>query len=396
MRRTVVVTGAAVALLGPAVGPASAVLPGLAPGTASAAAGWTAIQPPSPGSARNDLYGVAATSATNAWAVGDYFNNANRSQTLIVHWNGTAWKQQSSPSPGSAGTAFNTLSGVAATSSTNAWAVGSYNNGNGTPTQTLILHWNGTAWKQVPSPNPGGRHAAVLSGVAATSATNAWAVGGYGNSAGQAQTLIVHWKGTAWKQVPSPNPSSSGNTLNGVAAITGTHAWAVGYSGQAHASQTLIVHWTGTAWKQVPSPNPSSSGDSNVLSGVTTTSASNAWAVGFDCMMCGGEGQTTVALIGHWNGTAWKQQSSPSPFDFTLNSVAATSATNAWAVGTGFGSTAPIVHWNGTAWKQQSSPSPGSAFNLLYGVAATSATNAWAVGNYSNGGTFRALALHCC
>ena len=61
------------------------------------------------------------------------------------------------------------LSGVAATSASNAWAVGS----TGSP-KALILRWNGTAWKQVPSPAPAGSR---LSGVAATSASNAWAVG---------------------------------------------------------------------------------------------------------------------------------------------------------------------------------------------------------------------------
>jgi hypothetical protein len=61
-----------------------------------------------------------------------------------------------------------TLSGVAATSASNAWAVGG----------ALILHWNGKTWKRVPSPSS----AAGLSGVAATSATNAWAVGGSSGS----------------------------------------------------------------------------------------------------------------------------------------------------------------------------------------------------------------------
>ena len=41
--------------------------------------------------------------------------------------------------------------------------------------KTLILHWDGTAWTQVPSPNPNSD--SYLSGVAATSPANAWAVG---------------------------------------------------------------------------------------------------------------------------------------------------------------------------------------------------------------------------
>jgi hypothetical protein len=400
MRRAVVVTGAAAALLGPAVGVANASgasAPGgaqsrtvsAAPGPAAAqarAAGWTVVPSPSPGTHSIGLTDVAVVSATSAWAVG--FTNAtlNREQALILHWNGSSWKQQSSPNTGSA---YNELDGVAATSPTNAWAVGYHNNGASTPRQTLILHWNGTAWKQVPSPNPTAKGNNVLYGVAATSATDAWAVGYDNNSANPA--LIVHWNGTAWKQVPSPHVSNvaGGPVLRGVAATSATNAWAVGDTGSVGAFQALIERWNGTVWKQVPA---AASSGTPVLFGVAATSASNAWAVGTNCGGCSG-GQTPGTLIVHWNGTAWKQQSSPSPGGNSdqLERVAATSATNAWAVG--FSSTALIVHWDGTAWKQQSSPNPDAS---VIGVAATSATNAWAVGGYLKGGTSHTLTLHCC
>jgi hypothetical protein len=57
---------------------------------------------------------------------------------------------------------------------------------------TVILRWNGAAWKRVPSPSP--RPSAELSGVAATSANNAWAVGSTGG-----KTLILRWNGKTWK-----------------------------------------------------------------------------------------------------------------------------------------------------------------------------------------------------
>jgi hypothetical protein len=44
---------------------------------------------------------------------------------------------------------------------------------------------------------------AQLSGVAATSAASAWAVGGTSSGA-TGGSLILHWNGTAWKRVPSP------------------------------------------------------------------------------------------------------------------------------------------------------------------------------------------------
>jgi hypothetical protein len=66
-----------------------------------------------------------------------YFYNGTTDQTLIEHWNGTSWKQVTSPNPGGSSD-DNILNGVAATSSTNAWAVGDYY--NGTTDQTLATH----------------------------------------------------------------------------------------------------------------------------------------------------------------------------------------------------------------------------------------------------------------
>ena len=58
--------------------------------SASTCVGWTGVQPPSPGTDSNSLLGVAVLSPCNAWAVGDYYNGTTY-QTLIEHWNGTAW-----------------------------------------------------------------------------------------------------------------------------------------------------------------------------------------------------------------------------------------------------------------------------------------------------------------
>lgn len=124
------------------------------------------------------LYGVAATSATNAWATGLDGNN-----TLIVHWNGSHWTKE----PGSPGFLFR----VAATFPTNAWTVGGT---NWFQSQTVIEHWDGSAWRQVPSPNPPSGYLNALFSVAPTSAGNAWAVG----TTDYAKILGVRWNGHAW------------------------------------------------------------------------------------------------------------------------------------------------------------------------------------------------------
>jgi hypothetical protein len=303
------------------------------------------------------LTAVAATSRTNAWAVGDYQNSdGSESKTLIEHWNGKAWKVQPSPNPSRH---YSYLAGVAATSSTNAWAVGNTNQPvrscGCNEDRSLIEHWNGKAWKVVPSPNI--ERFTDLNAVTATSSANAWAVG---SPLVGGRALIVHWNGKAWKVVPSPSPPRCNlQTLNGVAATSSTNAWAVGacdhYSvaEQSDDVRTLVEHWNGRAWKVVPGPSPVCTVPvpSSGLNGVAATSSTNAWAVGL-CDNWAGAYVTSQTVIEHWNGKAWKIQQSPSSVVAAggeLDGVAAVSSRHAWAVGQlSAGTNLPLIlRWNG-------------------------------------------------
>jgi hypothetical protein len=227
------------------------------------------------------LFGVSAVSRSDAWAVGRQATSGVF-KTLILHWNGTAWSKVKSPSPSLSDAE---LLGVSAVSGSNAWAVGWYWNRTGTATDTLILHWNGTAWTQVKSPNPSSNPPYIpansLDGVSARSGSDAWAVGNYDHN-GVSDALIVHWNGTAWRQVKSPTaPRYTDFGLTGVSAVSGSDAWAVGVRGipsDGGKSGTLIFHWGGTAWRLVNSPSPGSR--TNLLEGVSARSGSDAWAVG--------------------------------------------------------------------------------------------------------------------
>ena len=50
----------------------------------------------------------------------------------------------------------------------------------------------------------------------------------------------------------TPNPGHLSDALSGVSAISATDAWAVGYASSRTGQQPLILHWNGTAWRQVP------------------------------------------------------------------------------------------------------------------------------------------------
>ena len=334
-----------------------------------------------------DISAVTALSPTNAWAVGSYcaFGCAGGNaveRMLLIHWNGTAWAKVASPAQ-TAGVGYE-LTGVAGDRSADVWATGLWYNNNLGTVGPVILHWNGTAWSEVPSPNPGA-YGNQLSAVTAVSPTNAWAVGIHYTSTGQG-TLILRWDGATWSRVAGPNPGS-GSTLTSVGADSATDAWATGSYPSAQKQATLALRWNGTAWSKAATPSPG--GTINELDAVTALSATNAWAAGDYCLSSACRGYPPRdTLILHWNGTAWSKAASPDPgFGNHLAGLTATSATDAWAVGDFYGSASTntrtlILHWNGTAWSKATSPNPSTSSNDLTSVSADSSTDAWATGTY--------------
>jgi hypothetical protein len=167
----------------------------------------------------------------------------------------------------------------------------------------LTLHWNGTAWSRVPSPNPG--NYAELTGVSALPGTDAWAVGvSFGPD-----NLALRWTGTAWSRASVPSPGNTPDKqLSGVSAVSATDAWAVGYSQRNTRfgpTFTVTLHWNGTAWSRVPSPDPGNvnGAGTSVLLAVSALSSTDAWAVG---AASGGPGMPGIyVMILHWNGTTW-------------------------------------------------------------------------------------------
>ena len=91
-----------------------------------------------PGSA-GDGSAVAA-SGNLAWAGGTYCPGCTSGNPgnlpFILRWTGSAWKVTPVPTKNIA------IRGLAVTSATNAWAIGNAN----TSSKGIILHWNGSAW----------------------------------------------------------------------------------------------------------------------------------------------------------------------------------------------------------------------------------------------------------
>jgi hypothetical protein len=385
-RRVVITTGAACLAAGALIGTTGAAAPaGAIPARTAPVAG--------------QLVGVSASSATNAWAVGFRFGGqVNR--TLTEHWNGKSWTRVKSLNPGGVGHEAG-LFGVAALSPNNAWAVGFYS--DGTLNHALIEHWNGTAWKVFKAPVQGCQPGDALSSVTAISPSDVWAVGEVTNCLTlQATPEAFHWNGTTWHQVAPPNPGNLlGGELLAVDAASASNVWAVGdYPDDGNnpiPSKTLTAHWNGTKWTNPTSPNPAGTAQPNLLGGVAVTSGSSAWAVGASVKQFP-HAPVTVTL--HWNGKAWQHVASPHPAHGNgdeLTAAAAVSANDVFAVGdyrdTKNKTRNLIIRWNGRSWKMMATPTPTTNAGLR-GVAATSTNNAWAVGSYGVPGGSKVIILH--
>jgi hypothetical protein len=217
---------------------------------------------------------VTATSAGNAWAVGDYFTGreGGPNGALIEEWTRGRWRQVGRPLPNASGWS------VSASSRSDAWALGDH----------LLEHWDGHSWQETPSAKlPGG---GVLHAIATEGAHAAWAVGERWSGGRRiGQTLVERWNGDRWSLVSTPNPPASGHRydaiLQAVSVRSASDAWAVGYwltGPHMLASRTLIEHWNGRQWRLVPSPSVRTSNGvrNNILFAVSADRSSDAWAVG--------------------------------------------------------------------------------------------------------------------
>jgi hypothetical protein len=216
---------------------------------------WTIIDSPTSTVPSTGLFGVAAISSNDVWAVGD----------TVEHWDGSSWSVVSSSAfSGSPGL----LLSVSADAGNDVWAVSRvYGPG--------IVHFDGTSWARIEP------HSLVdFSSITALSPTDVWAVGSFLADYNDIRPEIEHWDGSQWRIVPSPDPRPGGqgiSELSGVAAISPTDIWAVGTVGAFGDTQTLTEHWDGTRWSIIPSPSP---GNNSELIGVTARSDGTVAAVG--------------------------------------------------------------------------------------------------------------------
>ncbi|HKR70216.1 MAG TPA: hypothetical protein VJT16_15355, partial [Streptosporangiaceae bacterium] len=165
------------------------------------------------------------------------------------------------------------------------------------------------------------------------------------------------------------------SALNGLAVVNKRLAWAAGIEGfssnGSRPGQPLIERWNGKAWSRAKLPSVWRGG----LGFIAASSATNAWALGQN------DSGSTEHLL-HWNGHGWRNSAFPgTPGTFYVNlGLTAAPGGKAWMIASDAGSSS-IFGWNGTRWNDQYYPCPHTVCNLIR-VGARTGSDAWAVGNY--------------
>jgi hypothetical protein len=314
------------------------------------ATGWTVVTPPA-SAAGDELTGSYALSDTDAWVVGESVNaSAGTEVPVALNWNGTAWSSVPTPAP-SGSTPHWAFESVAASSVSDAWAVGEQVAGTKIH-DSLYEHWNGTAWSVVTGPNEG-----VLNAVLDFSPTNAWAFADFSVlhwngtqwsvvsgalpalavSADRPDDIwgvyrndmVTHYNGTSWSTFTLSGPS--GTDFDSVVALSPTDVWAGGTNGTG----PLLEHFNGTSWQVMTTP--SSFSDAGVLA-MTAKSNSDLWIFSESNPL------TQPLLLANWNGSSWTTTPSPIPADSSIQiGSAASSPSHVWLFGTDVTAGEPLI-----------------------------------------------------
>lgn len=145
---------------------------------------WKQQPLPRLGGAGGQLNAVVCSVATVCEAVGSRFNGIAASgtatgATLAEVWNGTAWSIQHTANRPNTGLSLGSLNAVSCVGGNSCQAVGYYtSNVYQNPNIDFTEGWDGTAWKLEPTPNPGTRYS-TLNAVSCITGRDCEAVGNY-------------------------------------------------------------------------------------------------------------------------------------------------------------------------------------------------------------------------
>lgn len=246
-------------------------------------------------------------SATDAWAVGNYFTGSSYG-SLWEHWNGASW------APVSKGSTSAILYGVTNFGASDIVAVGNSSQG------ALISHYNGSSVTRYSI--SGGANGALYS-VSGSSKSDVWAEGTVQLGHGNETVLLYHYNGSRWTEVNGP--SGVGNSEGqGIIDHSKTDVELLLFSDST--SKVNVYRWNGGAWSRALSNVPIYGGADN--NGFAGASDNDLYGIDF----------TGVDGTWHWNGNTWTHEG-PTSNDYLQFGVAEGPTGTEWAAGTVIGGT---------------------------------------------------------
>jgi len=181
------------------------------------------------GRSTNDLHDIEGISEDDAWAVGTAQETGTGGfgpAAMMVRWDGSSWSQYDL-FPILSSTSFSSLQAIEVLSSDNAWAAGYDYDLARQQTIPLILHWDGSAWSNVPVPTF--EHTAELRAITARAADDIYAAGTQTDADGYPHALILRWDGKSWSVIPESALTDFGTWFRAMTTVDG-EVWAAGQS----------------------------------------------------------------------------------------------------------------------------------------------------------------------
>jgi hypothetical protein len=330
------------------------------PGSAHGASQRALTAASAPAGTPGSLNAVAAAPhSSDVWVIGEVEGLGTNHFSVARRRHGH-WQRMTTPNLGGE---FGELDAVAAASATSVWISGGKAVAH-TQERPVIFRWNGKRFVAAKLPKLAHGEFSAES-ISASSASNAWAVGGFELAANHA-SVALHWDGKKWSAVPLPAAADDG--LRVVSTSGPKNAWGLGSDG-------ALVHWDGKVWAA-----DGTAPFGVQLDSIATSGPSLAYAVGQDVR------NNRVAIL-RFNGKKWSRAPLAKGVfrEGQLISVSL-SGRSAWVIGSHDkknGLPEPVIlHSTGGPWGAQRAP--GSSFGLS-AVSAASQKRAYAVGTYELG-----------
>ncbi|MEV1290311.1 hypothetical protein [Micromonospora sp. NPDC049679] len=305
------------------------------------------------------LWDVVSVDATHAWAVGsEAYSPEQPNDTgtpLILQWDGTRWARAALPAIAWRGR----FDLVAADSPSNVWAVGSTAAAVPEDQVSHVLHYDGTAWREVPFPRGNSKSHELITGLTVVGG-HTWVVGNR-----QSHVIIEQWDGRSWRSHQSPAECRTGGTSFGgmpnfctftaIKAFGSDDVWAAGNGAWKGFKGPLLFHWSGSGWRTVQVGINEQESSFEALAG---RSSDELWAVGDNGLAVRGGGGSFEVLRGAPGGA--------------LPDVATDPAGLPWLIENSRAPSAALAAYSTGAWVGMPAPQPPDAVGMsLHGIAGT-------------------------